>query len=999
MGERKVYPVKEAGQCPAPRLTPGEETRGFIVRRVEAVEDICCTAYEMEHLATGAKVLLLHGNDSENLFAVGFRTPPWDSTGIAHILEHSVLAGSERYPVKDAFNELSRATLQTFINAFTYPDKTLYPVASQVPVDYFNLARVYADLVFKPRILKETFLQEGHHLEFVNPDDPASDLSVSGIVYNEMKGAYSSPEALMYKALQQNLFPDNPYGFDSGGDPEVIPRLTWEQLREFHRLYYSPTNAYFFLYGSISPEDHLAFLEDILRGFGKVQVDSAIGLQPRWAKPRSVRDCYPVGKGESLARKTAVNLAWVTAENTTPEEVLLLTIAAHALVGTAAGPLRKALIDSGLGEDLSPVTGLESDLRQVVFAVGLRGTDPEKSGAIEGLVLKTLEGLAQKGFDRDLVEAALHQVEFHGKEIVRGGYPYGITLMGRVFHTWLYDGDPLTPLKFNLLIERIRGRLEKEPGLFQEVIRRWLLENPHRLASVMEPSHNCMEEQEAKFRQRMAKLKATLSQEDRNRIRDEASRLKALQTQPETPEALAALPRLKRSDIPRGVERIPFEEGRVGGIPVLKHEVFGNGIVYLDCAFDVSHVPEDLQPYLPLLGKFARGMGAAGRRYDEMATRISMTMGGLGIQLASGFSRDGKETWQKMIFRMRTLHRNIPEAVDLLGDILATGDLSDRRRMEDLVLEKRNGLQAAVVPSGHLFAQRTAASSLNLASHRDEQWNGRLQLRLLSGLSEGFAADPLVETMERLKKLVFRRGGLLFNVTGDAAGINLLLTQVGPLMERIGDAAPGGVTASMRPEPAQLGISIAAQVCYVAQVAAAPGYFDPSSAALSVVSRELSKGYLYNRIRVQGGAYGGMSLYDPLGRLFSFLSYRDPHLSETLKVYDEAARWLLETGIGEEELEKTIIGTIGSLDRPADPSGKGYLSMIRHFTGITDDNRQAFRDRVLGLSPEELLKTVREVLIPALKASSVAVYAGEDRLARANETLQQKLVIEPLMGG
>ena len=990
--------MEKSAKCPAPRLRVGENVNGFIVRRVEAVDDICCTAYEMEHLATGAKALHLHGYDSENLFAVGFRTPPWDSTGIAHILEHSVLAGSERYPVKDAFNELSRATLQTFINAFTYPDKTLYPVASQVPVDYFNLARVYTDLVLKPRILKETFLQEGHHLEFVKPDDPASDLTVSGIVYNEMKGAYSSPDGLMYKALQQNLFPDNPYGFDSGGDPRIIPRLTWEQLREFHRIYYSPTNAYFFLYGSIPPEDHLAFLEDVLRGFGKVRVDSAIGLQPRWSAPRSVRDCYPVGKGESLARKTAVNLAWMTAENTDPEEVLLLRVAAHALVGTAAGPLRKALIDSGLGEDLSPVTGLESDLRQVVFAVGLRGTDADKAGAVEGLVRNTLEDLARKGFERDLIEAALHQVEFHGKEIVRGGYPYGITLMGRVFHTWLYDGDPLVPLKFNPLIERIRGRLEKEPGLFQDVIRRWFLDNPHRLASVMEPSHSCMEEEEAGFRQRMAELKATLSEKDRERIRDEASRLKELQSQPETPEALAALPRLKRSDIPRGVERIPSEEGRVGGVPVLKHEVFGNGIVYLDCAFDVSHVPEDLQPCLPLLGKFARGMGAAGRRYDEMATRISRAMGGLGVQLASGFGRDGKETWQKMIVRMRALQRNIPEAVALLGDILAAGDLSDRRRMEDLVLEKRNGLQAAVVPSGHLFAQRTAASTLTLPARRDEQWNGLIQLRLLNSLAARFSAEPLAETMQRLRGGVFSRGGLLINVTGDAAGIDLLLARIESLTERLESSASGMPAAFVPPGPTQIGISIAAQVCYVAQVAAAPGYLDPASAALSVVSRELSKGYLYNRIRVQGGAYGGMSLYDPLGRIFSFLSYRDPRLAETLKVYEGAARWLLDEGIRPEEMEKTIIGTIGSLDRPADPSGKGYLSMIRHFAGITDGNRQAFRDRVLDLSPEKLLETVREVLMPILRESSVAVYAGEDRLARANETLVPKLVVEPLMG-
>ena len=971
---------------------------GFELIRTQHIAELNTQARLWRHVQTGAELLSLENDDENKVFGVTFATPPEDSTGIAHILEHSVLAGSEAYPVKDAFNELSRATLQTFINAFTYPDKTVYPVASQVPVDYFNLARVYADLVLRPRILRETFLQEGHHLEFVDPADPAGDLTVSGIVYNEMKGAYSSPEGLMYKALQQNLFPDNAYGYDSGGDPEAIPHLTWEQLREFHRLYYSPSNAYIFLYGSIPVEDHLAFLEGVLAGFGRVRVESAIGLQPRWNRPRSTRDCFPIARGESPARKTAVNLAWMTAENTQPEEVLLLRIATHALIGTAAGPLRKALIDSGLGEDLSPVTGLETDLRQVVFSVGLRGTDPGRKEAVEALVLETLEGIAETGFDRGLVEAALHQVEFHGREIVRGAYPYGITLMGRVFHTWLYDGDPLTPLKFNALIGRARERWRREPGLFQEVIRRWLLDNPHRLTSVMEPSHSCLEEAETRFRKRMAELKATLSETDRERIRDESSRLRALQTEPDSPEALATLPRLKRADIPRQAETIPSEEGRADGVDVLKHEIFGNGIVYLDCAFDVSHVPDGMQPWLPLLGKFARGMGAAGRRYDEMATRISTAMGALGVQMASGFGRDGRQTWQRMIFRMRALHRNIPEALSLLGDILSAGDLSDRRRMEDLVLEKRNSLQSAVIPSGHLFAQRTAASTQTLPSLRDEQWNGRIQLRLLNGLAERFAADPLVEHMERLRALVFGRGRLLLNVTGDAEGVGLLLEEIGALTGRLGSGSPGTDGPSMAPAPARVGVSIAARVCYVARVVTTPGYSDPASAALAVASRELSKGYLYNRIRVQGGAYGGMSLYDPAGRIFSFLSYRDPRLEETLRVYEEAATHLLEAGIGADELEKTVIGTVGTLDRPSDPAGKGYLAMARHLSGITDADRQAFRDRVLAMTPDELLRTVREVLVPALEASSIAVYAGEDRLVRARETAVPDLVIEPLMG-
>jgi Zn-dependent M16 (insulinase) family peptidase len=364
--------MTQAPKCPAITLLPQEKRHGFMIRRVEQITEIRVTAYEMEHERTGAKVLHLHCDDRENLYAIAFRTPPTDSTGLPHILEHCVLAGSERYPLKDAFNELLKGTLQTFINAFTYPDKTIYPVASQVRADYFNLARVYTDLVLSPRLLKQTFAQEGHHFELADPENPGSDLIVSGIVYNEMKGAYSSPESLMYKALQENLYPDTPYACDSGGNPEAIPSLTYGQFKAFHRAYYSPSNACWFLYGDISTEDHLIFLKEILAGFDRVRVDSAIPSQPRWAGPSAICGYYPVGKGESLQKKTTVNMGWMMSENTDHDTALLLQITAGALVGSAAGPLRKALIDSGLGEDLSPVTGLERDLKQIAFAVGSR---------------------------------------------------------------------------------------------------------------------------------------------------------------------------------------------------------------------------------------------------------------------------------------------------------------------------------------------------------------------------------------------------------------------------------------------------------------------------------------------------------------------------------------------------------------------------------------------------------------------------------------------------
>ncbi|KUG23477.1 putative zinc metalloprotease [hydrocarbon metagenome] len=981
---------------PQPTLQAGAELHGFKVLRVQVFPEIRVTAYEIEHKKTGAKVLHLHSFDRENLYAIGFRTPPTDSTGVPHILEHSVLAGSEKYPLKDVFKELMRSTLQTFINAFTYPDKTVYPVASQIKTDFFNLARVYTDLVLHPRLLKETFLQEGHHLELSVPDDLSSDLIISGIVYNEMKGAYSSPDSLMYKAIQENLYPDSVYAFDSGGDPDVIPALTYEQFCEFHRAYYSPTNARFFIYGDITTEEHLAFLSEMLSGFDRVNIDSSIRSQKRLTVPLSIRNNYPVGKDEPIERKTMVNVAWMMSENTDHETSLILEIIAALLVGSAASPLRKALIDSGLGEDLTPISGIEADLKQLMFCAGLRNTQSSDAQKIEQLIFDTIKNVVKNGFDKELIEGVLHQVEIHGKEIIRSSYPYGILLMGNVFQTWLYDGDPLIGLDFPKIIESIRQRWAADLQIFQKMTKKWLLDNPHRILAIMEPDPDFNEKKEKIHRDKMAKLKASLTKSNLAEINTQAAELKKFQSEPDSPQDAATIPKLKLEDIPRSVETIPSQNSLIGEVTALEHDIFTNGIAYVDLAFDTAHVPEELQPYLPLMGKIITGMGAAGFTYEEMAKRIALKMGGFGYDLATGFSADAGRSWQKMAFSFSALYRNLPEATNIVSDVICAGDLSAYARMRDLISERKNNLQSAIVPSGHIFAKMAAGAALSLPAYRDEQWHGRTQLKFVQKTANDFelSKQKLREKLEELRKILFNKENLTINITAEAKGLKIVEENILQLLGMLPASVPVHTETKPTLAPVYAGISIPAQVSYVACVLQAPAYINPASALLMISAKELSNNYLYKHIRVQGGAYGGMSSFDSTLGLFSFISYRDPHIVETLRVFKDAQDFYSKNEISSEEMKKAIISTIGMLDKPLDPAGRGHVALIRSFAGINDDMRQQFRDNVLSATPQMLKNTLADYFSRAAKSAAVAVYSAPEKLSEANTRLEEKLRIE-----
>lgn len=971
-------------EIPAQTHQPGQVVYGFRVDAVTPIEDIRARAYECTHLPTGAKLLHLHANDEENLYAIAFRTPPPDSTGVAHIVEHSVLAGSRKFPVKDAFNELAKSTLKTFLNAMTWPDKTVYPVCSAVRADYFNLATVYTDLVLHPLLSEQTFRQEGHHLELADLDDPKSDLTISGVVYNEMKGAYSSPERVVKKVIQEALYPDNCYAIDSGGDPDVIPTLTYEKFRAFHRAYYSPSNARWYLYGDVPLADHLAFIGERLAEFDRVEVNSEVRPQPRWDRPRSIRASYPIAPGEDPKGKTYVQVSWMLESMAKPERVILFEILTEALLGTAASPLRMALIDSGLGQDLSPASGHDTDFLQTQFTAGLRGTEPDRAEQVERVVLDTLARLAKDGLDAGIVEAAFHQVEFKGKEIVP---PYPVMLLIRVAGPANYGADPKSGLEFGRIVAGLRERYAREPRLFADLIREWFLDNPHRLLSVVEPNGTLAAEKEAALKERLAARKRGMSTEEVERVRAEAKALKLAQGSPDPPESLATLPRLKLSDVPRRVRTIPTERHEVRGVTVLEHPIFSNGVAYVHLAFDLSDLDHETALWAPLLGEATTRLGAGGLDYAAMATRIARATGGIGVDLMSGTSVRGGRTFQRLVFHGRALKSNLGELISILTALLTSSDTRDTRRVRDIVHETRNDRFASVIPQGNLFALHRAAASFDLARYRQEQWLGSTQVHFLSGLARESNADAsrIAGSIAALQRRVFTRGRLLAGVAGDPDLVQALRGPLDSLIAALPEGGVGPAVDGMPQVPPAVGVAISARVNYVARAFRVPDILASEAPAIELLATVLTSDYLYKRLRVQGGAYGGHAVYRYNDGVLGFISYRDPHLVETLDVYDGVSEFVRSGAIDADLLDRARIGAIGNFDRILSPKEQGLLGMRLHLLDVRDDDRLRFRNGLFEVTADQ----IQNEALPAIEAASAragsSVLASKAAIEAAND--------------
>ncbi|MBW2204198.1 MAG: insulinase family protein, partial [Deltaproteobacteria bacterium] len=790
---------------------------GFQLLKEQEIKEFKTLAKVYRHSKTGAQLLSLTTDDENKVFGITFRTPPSDSTGVAHILEHSVLCGSRKYPVKEPFVELLKGSLQTFLNAFTYPDKTCYPVASQNLQDFYNLIDVYLDAVFYPRIARSIFQQEGWHFELENTDDP---LSYKGVVFNEMKGAYSSPDNLLSEYSLQSLFPDNAYGFDSGGDPKQIPGLTYEQFHSFHKRYYHPSNARIYFYGDDDQDERLRLVNDYLKEFDPIEIDSEMRLQTPFKESKRLLRPFMVGEDADTDPKGMVTLNWMLTETTDVEENFALHILEYILLGMPGSPLRKALIDSGLGEDIAGV-GLENELRQSYFSTGLKGIDIKNADRIESLILETLSDLARSGIDPKTREAALNTIEFRLRENNTGNFPRGLSLMLRSLTTWLYDSDPLALLSFEGPLETIKSRVGTENAFFEDMIEQMLLSNPHRTTLILQPDANLRKKEEENEKDLLTKtrsaIRSAMAREELEGLVDNTKELKRLQGTPDPPEALASIPMLKLEDLDRQNKIIPLACSEEGGTKILFHDLLTSGITYVDLGFNLRCLPPEYLSYLPLFGRALVEMGTEKEDFVTLTQRISRKTGGLRPQSFTSNVKDSHKSAAWLFLRGKGMSGQIEDLINIVQDVLLTVKLDNRERFRQMVMEEKARVEQNLVSAGHQVVNLRLRAHFSEAHWAAEQMSGISYLFFVRKLALAVDEDwsGVLDVLREMHKILLNRKAMIANITVDQQGWALVELRLKDLFEAL---PKGPVPEPVWPagdDPLFEGMTIPSQVNYV----------------------------------------------------------------------------------------------------------------------------------------------------------------------------------------
>ncbi len=959
----------------------------FTLVKEATIPELGSTARLYRHEKTGTRLLSIINDDENKCFSINFRTPPRDSTGVAHILEHSVLNGSQKYPVKEPFVELLKGSLATFINAITFPDKTCYPVASQNVRDFYNLIDVYMDAVFHPLISPMTFQQEGWHYEIDKTEDP---LSFKGVVFNEMKGAYSSPERVQEQEVLTALFPDHTYGLSSGGAPEQIPDLTYDQFKLFHQTWYHPSNAYIYFYGDDDPEERLELMESYLESYAALAVNSAIEPVIAPKRPAKVEAPYDAGQNATEGKKAYFTLNWVLPDHSDPIILFSMEVLAHILIGTPASPLRKALIDSGLGEDLTGLGLEEVEHRELLFSTGLKGIGKTDAPEVEKVVMNTLQDLARDGIDPDMTEAALNTLEFQLRENNTGAFPRGLAMMVRVMTTWLYDQDPLTPIAFEKPFIEIRQMLVQDKRYFEGLIRKYLLDNPFRADVLLVPDKNLANTREETEKARLTKIRSDFSNAKIQQLIENTQLLKERQETPDTPEALASLPLLKLDDLDKKIKQIPLVLDTSTGVEILRHDLFTNGIVYLDLGFDLSSLPADKLSMVSVFGRALLEMGTEKEDYVSLLQRMGRNTGGIESQplCMNGYQNDRSIT--RLFLRSKATLNQAGEMLAILADILQTARLDNPERFKQIVLEQKASIETQLSMRGDEFVYKRMGAHFNRAGWASEQIGGVSALLFLRKLVEEIDQDwaSVLTNLEQMRKLLITRRGLVCNVTIPPEDWSEFSINLNKFLSRLPDTeSKTEEWDRLCPSP-QEALIIPSQVHYIGKAAnlSSEGYRLDGS--VEVIVNYLRMSFLWEKIRVQGGAYGAFCTFNNAG-ILSLISFRDPNVDETLDNYTRVGKFLEEidaSRLTDEELLKGIIGAIGLLDSYLLPDAKGFASMQNYLSGETDEKRQEYRDQVLSVTRSDF-NQFGVFLDKAMKTGVIVAVGAQATLEKAKAGL------------
>lgn len=956
------------------------ELKAYEILKTENLTDIQSTGYILRHKKSGARVAVISNTDENKVFYIGFRTPPEDETGVPHIIEHTVLCGSQKFPVKDPFVELVKGSLNTFLNAMTYPDKTIYPVASCNDKDFQNLVDVYMDAVFNPNIYKheEIFKQEGWHYELESKDAP---VTINGVVYNEMKGAYSSPDEILQQEIYRALYPDNTYSKNSGGNPEHIPDLTYEEYLNFHRRYYHPVNSYIYLYGDMDMAEKLDWMDkEYLSRYDRIELDSTIPLQKAFDEKVDVTTKYPISAGESEENKTYLSYNVSVANVLDRKLYQAFDILDYALVSAPGAPLKKALIDAGIGKDISG--GFDSGSLQPVFSIVAKNANASEKEQFLEIIQKTLKDLVKNGINREALLAGINSSEFRFREADFGQFPKGLLYGIQCLDSWLFeDMEPFMHLQcldtFRFLKEQV------DTGYFENLIEEYLLNNKHAAIVTIVPEKGLNAKMDQKLEEKLAEYKNSLSDEEIDQLIEDTKHLKEYQEEPSPKEELEKIPMLSREDMRKEILPLSNIEKQISGIKTICHDVATNGIDYLTLMYDASDIPAEDIPYLGVLKALLGYVDTKTYTYADLANAINIYSGGINCGMGIYPNGEKEATLQvKFEVRIKTLESSLKETMSIVNEILLSSNMNDEKRLYEILAQSKARLQQSLSSAGHSVSSMRALAGFSEYAYYLDATNGITYYETVKDLEEHFdeKKQTLIAKLKQLIDQIFGTERLLISFTGDQEAFEY----AEPILKEALQKQPAGKKAH---EAARISLTRsneaftdASQIQYVAKVGNFADHGYHYTGALRILKLILSYDYLWINVRVKGGAYGCMSGFFRSGETY-FVSYRDPNLLKTLEIYDGIPKYLREFQADERDMTKYIIGTFSSMDTPLYPEGKGARSMNAYLQNLTEEMLQKDRDEVRNATAEDI-RALADMIQSVLQDPSVCVIGNEDAIQK-----------------